>query len=117
MFVPITTVVFATLAPQYRNEGAAVNSLIRNLGGTIWISVLQTLTIRNEAVVHARLVETVRPDNPVMGDFDFGALQAVARMDTEIGRQALMVSYIDAYWLLFVACLVVMPLVLFLRRR
>jgi DHA2 family multidrug resistance protein len=117
MFVPITTAVFATLAPQYRNEGAAMNSLIRNLGGTIWISVLQTLTIRNEAVVHARLVETVRPDNPVMGDFDFGALQAVAQMDTEIGRQALMVSYIDAYWLLFVACLVVMPLVLFLRRR
>ncbi|MBV1690804.1 multidrug efflux MFS transporter [Novosphingobium sp. G106] len=117
MFVPITTAVFATLAPQYRNEGAAMNSLIRNLGGTIWISVLQTLTIRNEAVVHARLVETVRPDNPMMGDFDFGALQAVARMDIEIGRQALMVSYVDAYWLLFVACLVVMPLVLFLRRR
>jgi DHA2 family multidrug resistance protein len=117
MFVPITTAVFATLAPQYRNEGAAMNSLIRNLGGTIWISVLQTLTIRNEAVVHARLVETVRPDNPVMSDFDFGALQAVARMDHEIGRQALMVSYVDSYWLLFVACLVVMPLVLFLRRR
>jgi DHA2 family multidrug resistance protein len=117
MFVPITTVVFATLSPQYRNEGAAMNSLIRNLGGTMWISVLQTLTIRNEAVVHARLVEGVRPDNPALGDFDFGALQAVARMDHEIARQALMVSYVDSFWLLFVACLVVMPLVLFLRRR
>jgi DHA2 family multidrug resistance protein len=119
MFVPITTAVFATLSPRYRNEGAAMNSLIRNLGGTIWISVLQTLTIRNEAVVHARLVEGVRPDSmaPGMADFDFGAVQAVARMDHEIARQAMMVSYVDAFWLLFVACLVVMPLVLFLRRR
>ncbi|HEX8058433.1 MAG TPA: DHA2 family efflux MFS transporter permease subunit [Novosphingobium sp.] len=119
MFVPITTVVFATLAPRYRNEGAAVNSLVRNLGGTIWISVLQTMTIRNEAVVHSRLAEGVRSDAmaPGMADFDFGSLEAVARMNNEIGRQALMVSYVDAYWLLFVACLVVMPLVLFLRRR
>jgi DHA2 family multidrug resistance protein len=119
MFVPITTVVFATLAPQFRNEGAAINSLIRNLGGTMSISILQTLTIRNEAMVHSRLAEGVRPDNPALGmtDFDFGSLQAVARMDGEVGRQALMVSYVDTYWLLFLACLAVMPLVLLLRQR
>lgn len=34
-----------------------------------------------------------------------------------ITRQAMMVSYVDSFWLLFVACLAVMPLVLFLRRR
>jgi DHA2 family multidrug resistance protein len=119
MFVPITTVVFATLAPRFRNEGAAINSLIRNLGGTISISVLQTMTIRNEAIVHSRLAEGVRPDNPAlaMTDFDFGALQAVARMDGEVARQALMVSYIDSYWLIFLACLTVLPLVLLLRQR
>jgi DHA2 family multidrug resistance protein len=119
MFVPITTVVFATLSPQFRNEGAAMNSLIRNLGGTMSISILQTMTIRNEAVVHSRLAEGVRPDNPApgMADLDFGSLQALARIDGEIARQALMVSYIDSYWLIFLACLGVMPLVLLLRQR
>jgi DHA2 family multidrug resistance protein len=121
MFVPIATVVFATLAPQFRNEGAAVNSLVRNLGGTVWISVLQTLTIRNEAVIRARLVEGVRPDNPAMDirlpDFDFGLVQSVAGMNAEVGRQALMVSYIDSYWALFVACLVVIPLAMLLRPK
>jgi len=80
---------------------------------------LQTMTIRNEAVVHSRLVEGVRPDNPApgMADFDFGSLQALARIDGEIARQALMVSYIDSYWLIFLACLAVMPLVLLLRQR
>ncbi len=119
MFVPVAALVFTTLAPQLRNEGTAISSLLRNLGGTMSISVLQTLTIRNEAVVHSRLVEGVRPDNPalVMRDFDFTALQAVARMDGEVGRQALMVSYIDSFQFLSIAALVVMPLVLLLRQR
>lgn len=121
MFVPITVVVFATIRPDYRNEGAAMNSLIRNMGGSIWISVLQTVTIRNAAIVQSRLVEGVRPDNPAMGlalpEFDFHAPHAIARMDSEILRQALMVSYIDSFWLIFIACLVVAPLVLLLRTR
>ncbi len=121
MFVPITTVVFATLSSRYRNEGAAFNSLIRNLGASVWISVLQTVTIRNEAVVRARLVEGVRPDSPAfdlgLPDFDFAATQDVARMHIEIGRQALMVSYVDSFWLIFIACLVVAPLVVMVRER
>lgn len=120
MFVPITTVVFATMNPQLRNEGAALNSLIRNLAGAAWISVLQTVTIRNAATVQSRLVEGVRPDNPAMElrlpDFDLGSVQAVAGLDGEIMRQALMVSYIDSFWLMCVACIVVAPLVVFLRR-
>ena len=61
----------------------------------------------------------MRPDNPAlaMHDFDFTALQAVARMDVEVARQALMVSYIDSFQFLSIAALVVMPLVLLLRQR
>lgn len=120
MFVPITIIVFATLAPRYRNEGAAFNSLIRNLGASVWISALQILTIRNEATVHSRLVEGVRPDSAVLAyrspDLDFGVTQSIAALDREIGRQALMVSYIDAYWLIFLACLAVAPFIALLRR-
>ncbi|MCW1430316.1 DHA2 family efflux MFS transporter permease subunit [Novosphingobium sp. JCM 18896] len=120
MFVPITITVFATLAPRLRNEGAAFNSLIRNLGAAVWISALQILTIRNEATVHSRLVETVRPDSPAMAlrapEFDFGVTESIAMLDREISRQALMVSYIDSFWLIFLACLVVAPLVVMLKK-
>ena len=119
LFVPITTVVFATMAPRWRNEGAALNSLTRNLGGAVWISVLQIVTVRNSAIVHSRLVEHVRPDNPLfaerMWEFDFGLPQQVARLNAEITRQALMVSYADAFWLLLLAAVVVAPLVLLIR--
>ena len=114
MFVPITIIVFATLAPRLRNEGAAFNSLIRNLGASVWVSTLQILTIRNEATVHARLAEGLRPDSAVMAlhlpDFDFVVTESIAMLDREISRQALMVAYVDSFWLIFVACLVVMPL-------
>ena len=62
MFVPIASVIFATLEPRYRYEGAALNSLIRNLGGAVGISILQIMTVRGEAIAHSRLVETVRPE-------------------------------------------------------
>ena len=120
MFVPISAIVFATLAPQYRNEGSALNSLFRNLSGSVWIAVLQALTIRNEARVHSRLVEGLRPDNPVVSwqqpDFDLSATRQAAGYAIEAGRQALMVAYNDAYRTLLVACLVVTPTILLLRR-
>ena len=119
VFVPVATVVFATLSPRYRNEGAAFNTLIRILGASMWISILQIVTIRNEATVHARLAEGARPDNPLLGlrmpDFDFGLVESVAALNHEISRQALMVAYIDGYWLVFIACLAVAPLILLVR--
>ncbi len=119
VFVPLTTIAFATLAPRYRNEGAAMFTLTRNIGSAIGISVLQAMTIRNGATVHARLVEGVRPDNPILTQvapgFDFDIPGAVAAMNAQITRQAAMVSYIDAYWILFVLTLAVIPLLLLMR--
>jgi DHA2 family multidrug resistance protein len=116
VFVPLTTIAFATLNPKYRNEGAAMFTLTRNIGSAVGISVLQAMTIRNAATVHSRLVEGVRPDNPALdGGFDFDLPGAVAAMNAQISRQASMVSYVDAFWLLFVLTLVIIPLLLLMR--
>jgi DHA2 family multidrug resistance protein len=119
IFVPLSTIAFATLPVRYRNEGAAMFTLIRNIGAAIGISVLQAMTIRNAATVHSRLVEAVRPDNPVMAwrlpNFDFFDPAMVARINAEISRQAAMVSYVDAFWGLFLVTLIIAPMVLFMR--
>jgi DHA2 family multidrug resistance protein len=121
IFVPLSTVAFATLGSQLRNEGAAMFTLIRNIGSAIGISVLQFMTVRNADTVHARLVESVRPDNPAaivtMPDLDFSSLTSLAQVNGEITRQASMVSYIDAFHALFVVTLVVAPLILLMRPR
>jgi len=120
MFVPVATVVFLTIPKEARNEASAVSSLIRNMSGAIWISVLHTMTIRNTSAVKLRLTEGVRPDNPVLDlkvpGFDVHSPEMMTGMDFEILRQALMVAYVDTYWFLAIACLFAAPLVLFLRR-
>ena len=119
IFVPLSTIAFATLNPKLRNEGTAMFTLIRNVGSSIGISVLQAMTIRQAAVVHARLTETVRPDNPniarAMPGMDFSSLKGLATMNAEITRQAGMVSYIDAFYALFIVILIISPLILFMR--
>src|SRR3546814_7099057 len=75
MFVPLSTIAFATLESRFRNEGAAMFTLIRNIGSAIGISALQAMTVRNASTVHSRLVEGIRPDNPALSiaapGFDF----------------------------------------------
>lgn len=121
LFVPVTTVIFATIPPHLRNQGTAMNSLIRALGGSVWISAMQSLTIRNAASVQSRLVESARPDNPAMAlhwpDFDFSSAQAMIGLNGEVFRQAMMVSYTDSFWLLYVISFALAPMVVLLRFR
>jgi DHA2 family multidrug resistance protein len=119
IFVPLSTMAFATLNPRYRNEGAAMFTLIRSLGSAVGISVLQTMAVRNTAIVHARLTEAIRPDNPIldlrMPSFDFLSPSSVAGLDANMTRQASMVAYLDGYWILFVLVILISPLVLLLK--
>jgi DHA2 family multidrug resistance protein len=119
IFVPLSTIAFATLSPALRNEGAAMFTLLRSIGSAIGISILQVITIRNADTVHARLIEGIRPDNPVlaqaMPNLDFSAPAGLVRLNGEITRQASMVANIDAFYLLFVAGVAIAPLILLMR--
>lgn len=121
MFLTMSTLAFATIAKSYRNEAAAIFSLIRNLGAAVGIAVLQALTIRNASTVHSRLSEEVRPDNPVMSwqapEIDFAIPSSLASIDAEITRQAWMVSYIDSFYVLLIGSFLAIPLLLFARPR
>ena len=120
VFVPMTTLMLATIAPALRNETASLISLVRNMSAAVGIAALQALTIRNTATVHARLVEGVRPDNPIFAmrepGADFGLPGWVAGMDHTIAREAAMVAYLDSYWLLGILLAMVAPLCLLLTK-
>jgi len=104
VFVPLTTMMFATIDPRLRNECASLISLVRNLAAAGGIAALQALTIRNTATVQSRLVEGIRPDNPMIAVRDPGADFSlpgwIAGMDLQIIREATMVAYLDSFWLL-----------------
>jgi DHA2 family multidrug resistance protein len=46
VYVPLASITFATLAPQFRNEATALFSLARNIGSSIGISAMEALQTR-----------------------------------------------------------------------
>jgi DHA2 family multidrug resistance protein len=81
--------------------------------------VLQVLSYRNTETVNARLVEGLRPDNPAVAAmpsyFSLVDPAGVAALSAEVGRQALMVSYTDGFWLLSVLTIGATALILLMR--
>ena len=57
VFVPLSAATFATLSPEMRAQGTALFSLVRNIGSSIGISLVQTMLVRNTVIAHAALAE------------------------------------------------------------
>ncbi|MGH7094227.1 MAG: DHA2 family efflux MFS transporter permease subunit, partial [Stellaceae bacterium] len=65
-FVPLNILALSNLPRHILTQGTAIRSLMRNLGGSIGISVLVATLAENTQIVHSRLIETLRPDNPLI---------------------------------------------------
>jgi len=53
VFVPLSTVAFATLPAELRTEGSGIFSLLRNIGRQLGISVVETMLDRNIQINHS----------------------------------------------------------------
>jgi DHA2 family multidrug resistance protein len=99
-----------------------MRSLMRNLGGSIGISVLEALLIQNTQIVHSRLIEHLRPDNPfaqaplLAAPFSLTTPSGIAALNAEVTRQAAMVAYVNDYALMMLIVLLLIPLLLLVRR-
>jgi DHA2 family multidrug resistance protein len=122
IFVPLTTLAFATLNPNWRADGAGVFTLVRNLGSSAGISIMQALHTRNAQLVHSSLVEHLRPDNPLArppylaAPFSLSNPTGLALLNGEVDRQASMIAYIDDFHLMLFVALALAPVLLVMRR-
>ena len=122
IFVPLSTITFATLTPEFRTQGTALFSLVRNLGSSIGISLVIFLLGRNMQVMHAELVAHVTPFNAALqlgGAARIWNLATIAgrtTLNSEITRQATIIAFNDDFRLMMIVALAAMPLVLLLRR-
>jgi DHA2 family multidrug resistance protein len=121
-FVPLNTLALSNLPRHILTQGTAMRSLMRNLGGSIGISVLEALLIQNTQIVHSRLIEHLRPDNPLAqapllaAPFSLTTPSGIAALNAEVTRQAAMVAYINDYALMMMIVLLLIPLLLLVRR-
>jgi len=115
VFMPLTTLAFATLPPSLRGDGTGVNALTRSIGNSIGISLMELVFFQNSQVVHARLASGLTPESPVSGPM-LANPDALGLVDGEVNRQALMVSYVDVFHMMFLMTLAAIPMVLLLKK-
>lgn len=130
IFLSITTASYQELQPSQTNQASGLINVARNLGGSIFVSMTQTVLQQREQFHNARLVETINPSGPQYQDTlreatqyfiakgssaAEAAGQATAWIGQTVAQQAQFFSYIDVFWILAMICLSSIPLVLFLR--
>jgi DHA2 family multidrug resistance protein len=116
VFVSLSTVSFATLPNHLRTSGAAILTLIRNLGSALGISVCISILTSKTTEMHAQLVEHITPFNDALRQagplLDPSTEQGRALLDHIVTQQAAVIAYQNDFKLLMLFTLVTMPFVL-----
>ncbi|MBU1360752.1 MAG: DHA2 family efflux MFS transporter permease subunit [Gammaproteobacteria bacterium] len=119
-FVPLSTAAFATLAPALRNDGTPIFSLMRNIGSSVGISIVQTLLTQGTARAHAELAVDISRANPVLQmlppALDSSTPAGLALLNVEVTRQAAMMAYVADFRVMLVLTLAAMPLLLLIKK-
>jgi DHA2 family multidrug resistance protein len=130
LFVPITNVAYVGLRPEENNQASALMNVVRNLGGTIGISTVQTLLARRQQFHQSHYVETLNPLNPnytqsigrIAGVLKAQGLApsdataaAMGQIYRSLVQQTLMLSYVEAFHVMMIVIFCALPLVLLMR--
>lgn len=134
MFVTLSTLALSTVPREKMTEATSLYTLSRRIGGNIGYALVATVVARQTQVHHAHLAAHVSDANPAYVAAHSSLVQtliehginpvaaahaAFAMIARTVDRQATMMAYNDASWLMAALFLLTIPLVLFLpgRRR
>jgi DHA2 family multidrug resistance protein len=131
LFVPLTTVSMATIAPQRMGNATSLFNLMRNIGGSVGIALTGTYLQRHRQVVGAALGEHINVYDPVSrsmiaqitngliaagSDAVTATQRAYVILEGMLFRQSSMVTFVTIFRILGVMFLVMIPLVFLMKR-
>jgi DHA2 family multidrug resistance protein len=130
LFVPLMTLSMAGIAKEKMGNATSIFNLMRNIGGSFGIAVMTTFLSRRTQMHQSRLVEHVRPGSGStyrmlhqmqayfiskgFSHFD-ASRRALAKMYGMLQSQASMISFNEAFWVMGVVFLLMVPLIAILR--
>ncbi len=130
VFVPLSTTTLGALKPEAVGNGSGLYNLLRNIGGSVGISIVETVLARHEQVHRTDLSRDLGPTLPSLQNsltnyahIFQGASgkvaaqqQALAQVGQELTRQARLWSYVDDLRYMALACFACVPVVWLLKR-
>ena len=122
VFVPLATVSFATLPPEWSAEAAGVRQLGRTIGASLGVSVSTTVLANQSQRAWNQLGGHVTTQNPALMDY-LSSLhltpdkaQAGAVLAQLVNKQSSFIGLIDAFYLMSFTVLLGLPLLLLIKR-
>lgn len=130
VFVPLSTVTLGELPAAAVGNGSGLYNLMRNIGGSIGISVVETILTRHEQLHRNELVQNLNParvatQNSLQSFTDLfsnfaghvtAQSQAIAHIGQVLNKQATLWSYVDDFRYMALACFCCLPVVWMLKR-
>jgi MFS transporter, DHA2 family, multidrug resistance protein len=131
LFVPINTAAYAFLPREKNNAASGLMNLARNIGGSVGISVVTTMLDRRTQAHLSYLARRINASNLAFQTMLQGATQtmrahgasgayatqqAYALIQGTVQRQATMLAYIDNFWLLGIAIMLMIPTVFLMKK-
>ena len=130
VFVPLSTVTLGNLPSEKVGNASGLYNLMRNIGGSVGISLVETIQTRHQQTHRTDLVHNLAPaaqnyQNQISHwtqvfsaytDPVSASQQAIGQVGEILGRQASYWSYVDDFRYMTIACLACVPIVWLLRR-
>jgi DHA2 family multidrug resistance protein len=120
VFVPLNTIAFATLPGALRTDGAALWTLIRNLGSSVGISLMVASLTNDMSKFHSQLAEFINPFNDglrmpdVVGRLTTAG-RGLAAFEAMVTQQAAIMAYSNAFLTMTFVSLAAFPLLALIR--
>jgi DHA2 family multidrug resistance protein len=128
VFVPITTVAYGTLRNEQIGNASGLFNLMRNVGGSIGISIAQTLLTRRSIYHQSEMTNSLQVPQVAQATATYqhalsrffgpanSAFAAQASIYQQLGRQALAWAFVDAFRWLALLCFISVGVVWLFKR-
>ncbi len=121
IFVPLNTLAFATVPAALRTEAASFFSLLRNLGGSVGVSLSVGILARQTQIAHADVGAAITPFTVTGADPSIALAlgsagdTVLAMVDAAVNQQAAMIAYLDDFTLMMWLSIAAIPLIFILK--
>jgi DHA2 family multidrug resistance protein len=127
LFIPLTTMTLSHIPKEKMTEATAMYNLLRNIGGSVGVAFVTTILARRTQFHHFRMVDHLTPFDTsyqVMKErisslLSFRGLDSVSPdllIDVELQRQSAMLAFNDAFLIVSLILLIILPFVFIMRR-
>lgn len=131
LFVPMNVTAFQNVPMEKTSYATGMMNLVRNIGGSTGIALVSTILSRRSQVHQASLVANLHPASlAYQGFLDSASHVLVAKGSSGpdaahqaqgmayglLQRQAAMMAFSDAFWIMGILCFALLPLIFLMRR-